>query len=92
MIMSYDDMITGRFHLIGDISITVEQRVLRAAECYLQKAGSYPNRAHVNPKICNLPFSIEFQGHPIQVYPDPQMLEHITWIGMGKPEFLKERS
>lgn len=84
--MNIDHMITGRFHFNGDIGITVEERVKRAAICYLDKTGSCPNRAHVNPKICNQPLLIEFKGHPITVVPDPTMLHYITWIGVGKVE------
>lgn len=85
--MHYDDMITGRFYFQGDVGITLEQRVEKAAQCYLEKAGSFPNRAHVNPKVCNVECTVQVDGHEINVYPDPMMLEAITWIGIGKPKF-----
>lgn len=81
--MIADQMETGRYFLIGDESITVEQRVIRAAESYHKKTGKLPNRAHVNPKICNIPFSMSFKDQNIDVYPDPIVLHYITWIGIG---------
>jgi len=88
--MNFDDMITGCFYLQGDLGVTLEERVKKAAESYQQKTGEMPNRAHVNPKVCNLECDISFQGHKIEVYPDRKMLEAITWIGIGKQTHKEE--
>ena len=81
--MNFDDMLTGRFYLQGDIGISLEQRVKKAAEVYLEKTGVMPDRAHVNPSICNLECSVPINGNQITVIPDPTILEAITWIGIG---------
>ena len=84
--MNLDAMTTGRFYYNGDIGVTLEERVRRAFNMYVEKVGVMPNRVHVNPKIVNSDCVVMVKNHPVKVIVDSTILEHIVWIGEGKED------
>lgn len=78
-------MKTGRFYYYPDFDL--DEAIGKAALDYYMREGKHPDRAHVNPSVCQEETVKDVNGIKIIVAPDPEIVRHIVWMGEGNEKW-----